>query len=251
MAETVVLLHGFAGTRHAWDGVAALLDGERYRPLALDLRGHGAARAARPIGFAEVVADVLAAAPGRFALCGYSMGGRIALHVALAAPSRISRLVLISSSAGIDGPAERAARRRADERLAGEIERGSIEEFVARWRAQPLFAEDPEWVRERAALDQRRNDPAALAAVLRALGTGRMAPLWERIAALRVPLAALAGERDAKFVALADRLVATAPLGRSVTVPGAGHALLVEAPAAVAAVIGADPCAVSARGHPA
>src|SRR4051812_37649437 len=80
---SVVLLHGFAGTRRGWDLVAGALDAERYRPLAVDLRGHGTARDARPITFDACVADVLAAAPpGRFDLCGYSMGGRLALHVA-------------------------------------------------------------------------------------------------------------------------------------------------------------------------
>src|SRR5271170_4491012 len=115
MPESVVLLHGFSGTHRAWDGVIAALDRERYRPLALDLPGHGeAAGAKRRITFAGCVADVLARSPERFTLCGYSMGGRIALHVALAAPERVARLVLVSCSAGISDDVERARRRRAD-----------------------------------------------------------------------------------------------------------------------------------------
>jgi pimeloyl-ACP methyl ester carboxylesterase len=94
---TVVLLHGFAGTRRAWDPVVERLDRERYTPLAPDLRGHGDARDARPVSFEACVADVLAVAPARFVLCGYSMGGRIAQHVALAAPERVERLVLVGS----------------------------------------------------------------------------------------------------------------------------------------------------------
>ena len=117
MPTTVVLLHGFAGTGRAWDPVVARLGRERYRQLVPDLRGHGAARAARPVTFDTCVADVLAAAPERFVLCGYSMGGRIALHVALAAPERVERLVLVATTAGIDDEAERAARRADDERL--------------------------------------------------------------------------------------------------------------------------------------
>src|ERR1700728_4014819 len=102
MPESVVLLHGFGNTHRAWDGVIAALDRERYRPLALDLPGHGeAADAERRITFAGCVEHVLARSPERFALCGYSLGGRVALHVALAAPERVSRLVLVSTSAGI------------------------------------------------------------------------------------------------------------------------------------------------------
>ena len=73
MPESIVLLHGFGGTRHAWDGVVAHLEAQRYRPLALDLPGHGSAAAAPgPITFAGCVAGVLDRSPERFTLCGYS-----------------------------------------------------------------------------------------------------------------------------------------------------------------------------------
>ncbi|HEY3018943.1 MAG TPA: alpha/beta fold hydrolase [Solirubrobacteraceae bacterium] len=228
MAEAIVLLHGFGGTHRTWEGVVARLDGERYRPLAPDLRGHGAARDRRPIGFAECVGDVLAAAPERFVLCGYSMGGRIAQHVALAAPERVARLVLVSTTAGIEDRDERARRRAADEALAARIEAGTIEDFVATWRDQPLFAGDPTRVAAAALADQARNDPRALAAVLRGLGTGAMEPLWDRLGRLRMPAVVLAGERDAKFVALGRRLAAALPRGRLEIVPGAGHSLHLE-----------------------
>jgi 2-succinyl-6-hydroxy-2,4-cyclohexadiene-1-carboxylate synthase len=237
MAETIVLLHGFGGTCRTWDGVVARLDGERYRPLALDLRGHGAARDALPIGFVECCVDILAAAPGRFALCGYSMGGRIAQHVALAAPERISRLVLVSTTAGLDDPVERAERVASDAALAGRIERETIEEFVARWRAQPLFAEDPPWVAALARADHRRNDPARLATAMRALSTGMMEPLWGRLTGLRVPTVVLAGERDRKFCEIGERLAATLPDARLQIVPGAGHAVHLETPEVVAEVL--------------
>src|SRR3954463_5285845 len=102
MAETRLLLPGSAVPRHGWDLVAERLHPERYRPLALDLRGHGEARDERPITFAACVAPVAPAPPERFVLCGYSLGGRVALHVALAHPQRVSRLVLVASTAGID-----------------------------------------------------------------------------------------------------------------------------------------------------
>jgi 2-succinyl-6-hydroxy-2,4-cyclohexadiene-1-carboxylate synthase len=228
MREAIVLLHGFSGTHRTWDRVVALLDGERYSPLALDLRRHG---------FAAVVEEVLAAAPERFALCGYSMGGRIALHVALAAPQRITRLVLIGATAGIEDEAERAARRASDEALAARIEAGTIEEFATTWRAQPLFADDPSWVGELAAADYLRNDPAALAAVLRGLGTGVMEPLWDRLGELTMPVTLVAGERDAKFRALAERMAAGLPDARVAVVPGAGHAAHLEAPESLVGLI--------------
>jgi 2-succinyl-6-hydroxy-2,4-cyclohexadiene-1-carboxylate synthase len=240
MPTTVVLLHGFAGTGRAWDPVVQRLDRERYTPLVPDLRGHGAARAARPVSFEACVADVLAAAPERFVLCGYSMGGRIAQHVALAAPERVERLVLVATTAGIADEAERAARRADDERLAGFADEATIDEFADRWTAQPLFAGTPPDAARLWREDLLRNDPRALAAVLRGLGTGAMEPFWDRLRTLAVPATVLAGEDDPKFVALAERLVAALPDAELVIVPGAGHGLPREAPEAIAAAIAAE-----------
>jgi 2-succinyl-6-hydroxy-2,4-cyclohexadiene-1-carboxylate synthase len=234
---TVVLLHGFAGTRRAWDPVVERLDAERYTPLAPDLRGHGDARGARPVTFEACVADVLAAAPDRFVLCGYSMGGRIAQHVALAAPERVERLVLVATTAGIADEGERAARRAADERLAGFADGATIEQFADRWAAQPLFAGTPRAAARIWREDLLRNDPPALAAVLRGMGTGAMAPLWEHLPGLTMPAAVLAGADDPKFVALGERLAAALPNGELVVVEGAGHGLPRETPEAVAAAL--------------
>lgn len=231
-----MLLHGFAGTHRAWDGVVARLDAKRYRPLALDLPGHGELADTRPISFAACVAHVLARAPRRFALCGYSMGGRIALHVALAAPQRIARLVLVSSGAGIEDEAERAARRRADAQLADALRRDPFEQFIARWRAQALFAGDPPEVDALARADHRRNDPLALAEVLRGVGTGAMSPLWGRLGELQMPALVLAGDRDERYRRLARRLVSLLPRGQIVLVRG-GHALALENPDAVAGAL--------------
>jgi 2-succinyl-6-hydroxy-2,4-cyclohexadiene-1-carboxylate synthase len=238
MAETVVLLHGFAGTRHGWDLVADRLDRERYTPLALDLRGHGDARDARPIDFAACTADVATAAPERFVLCGYSLGGRVALQVGLAHPARVSRLVLVASTAGIDDPLLRAERREADETLAADLERGTIEEFAERWMRQPLFAGTPPAAAAHWRADLLRNDPAALAAALRGIGAGAMEPLWDRLGELDgVPATIIAGERDGRYAAIGRRLAAGLPGARLLLVPGAGHGLPREAPQAVAAAI--------------
>jgi 2-succinyl-6-hydroxy-2,4-cyclohexadiene-1-carboxylate synthase len=238
--ENLVLLHGFAGTRDTWSGVIARLPSERYTPLALDLPGHGtAATAIRPVTFAGCVRHVLAASPKRFALCGYSLGGRVALHVALAAPERVSRLVLVSSTAGIPDDAERSARRAADDALAEDLETRPFAEFMDRWEAQPLFADDPPHVRAAMRAQQTQNSPTALAEVLRGVGTGAMRPLWERLHELRMPVAVLAGARDVKFHAAGRRFVELLPDAAFWLVHG-GHRLPLENPQSVADVFDWD-----------
>lgn len=238
VSESLVLLHGFGATHRAWDGVIERLQPERYNPLALDLPGHGSQQhAPPPITFEGCVEHVLEHSPPRFVLAGYSMGGRLALHVALTAPERVMRLVLISTTAGIADPHERALRRRADRRLAGEIERGTIEQFVSRWRAQAMFAQDPPAVDALARREMSRHATHGVAAALRGIGTGEMQPLWGRLGELGMPVTVLVGERDHRFRALARRLSDCLPAARLLVVPG-GHSLLLESPQAVAEAIG-------------
>jgi 2-succinyl-6-hydroxy-2,4-cyclohexadiene-1-carboxylate synthase len=235
--EPLLLLHGFTQTGRGWDEVARHLAGERYRPLAPDLRGHGSAGPRRPIDFDSCVADVARLGGERFALAGYSMGGRLALHVALAHPERVTRLVLVSATAGIEDPDERARRRAADERLAAWMEGRLMTEVADRWGAQALFAHQSPEIASASRADRLSNEPEHLAAALRGVGTGVMEPLWDRLAELELEAVVLAGELDAKFVALARRLAGGLPHGVLTIVPGAGHALPLEAPAAVAAAI--------------
>lgn len=235
--EGVVMLHGFGGTGRAFDGVIAALPRERYTALPLDLPGHGAqAHPPWPITYERSVEMVLRAGPAHFVLCGYSMGGRIALKAALAAPHRVSRLVLVSATAGIDSQADRDARLVADERLAQEIESAPMERFVERWRTQPMFADEPATVRELASTDHRRNTTMGIAAALRGIGAGAMPALWDRLGELSMPVVVLAGERDSKYQALGERIAAAAPDGRLRIVAG-GHGLLLENPGAVAEAI--------------
>jgi pimeloyl-ACP methyl ester carboxylesterase len=156
--------------------------------------------------------------------------------VALAAPERVRRLVLVSTSAGIEDAAERRARREADRRLAVELETAPFEEFIERWRAQPLFAGDPPAVAELARADQRRNRPDALAAVLRGIGAGEMEPLWERLQQLTMPVTVVVGDRDAKFRELGERMVHLLR-DATLTVIAGGHDLPRENPSALAGVI--------------
>ena len=226
----LLLLHGFTATGRSWDAVRDRLGAETYSALAPDLRGPS---------IPAVVESLRQTDP--YVLAGYSMGGRIALHLALAQPELVQRLVLVSTTAGIEDPDARASRRAADEELAASIERGGVEAFAARWAAGPLFAGQPPEVAAAAHEDRLRSDAGALAASLRGLGTGTMEPVWDRLGELRMPAAVVVGERDEKFRGLGERLAASLPCGSLVVVPGAGHAAHLEAPDAVARAISGAP----------
>jgi 2-succinyl-6-hydroxy-2,4-cyclohexadiene-1-carboxylate synthase len=236
MAPPLVLLHGFTNTSASWEPVIAAL-GERYRAIAPDIRGHGSASEARPVTLEAVIDDVAAVAPEGFELAGYSMGGRIALHVALALPERVRRLVVISGSPGLASARERDMRRRVDAQLADGIERMELEQFVDRWAKTPVLADQPPAVAAAARVDRLRNTPAGLAAALRALGTGALPSLWDRLGELTMPVMLIVGGRDERFQAVAVRMARGMPHAEVAIVAGAGHAVHNENPDEVARLI--------------
>jgi 2-succinyl-6-hydroxy-2,4-cyclohexadiene-1-carboxylate synthase len=232
-AGRVVLVHGFTQTQAAWEPVATRLR-DRWRLVRVDLPGHGGSAGVRA-GFAEA-AGLLGECGGRAAYVGYSLGGRLCLRLALDRPELVRALVLLGASPGIADPAARAQRRAADESLAAGIERDGVAAFLDRWLAGPLFATLPP---ARAGLpDRLANTPAGLASALRLLGAGAQAPLWDRLAGLRCPTLLVAGALDGKFAALAAEMAAAIGLAaRRALVPGAGHAVHLERPAELAALL--------------
>jgi 2-succinyl-6-hydroxy-2,4-cyclohexadiene-1-carboxylate synthase len=237
VASTLLLLHGFTQTRQSWRRTIAALDGRYTRTVAPDLPGHGQLTERRPVSLAATLAYLAALVDGPHVLAGYSMGGRIALHAALARPRLVERLVLAGAGPGLAEETERAERRAADEALADRIEAIGVEAFAEEWAALPLWEGQPERVRAAAHADRLRNSPGGLAAALRGLGTGALPSLWDRLGELPMPVTLVAGERDAKFRAIAERMAERLPHADLVVVPGAGHAPQLERPELMAAAL--------------
>lgn len=230
-----VFAHGFTQTARSWADVERRL--RKTHPgidtVAVDLTGHGEASAVSTDLWGA--ADHLVAAGGTAMYVGYSMGGRIALHAALAHPDAVRRLALIGATAGIDDDDERVARRASDDALATWVEEVGVEAFVDRWLANPLFAGLDSSSDQRE--DRLRNTAAGLASSLRTCGTGTQQPLWTRLGDVRCPTVVLVGEHDSKFRALGERLVDGIADSRLVVIRGAGHSVHLEAPAPTVAAL--------------
>ena len=204
---TVVLLHGFTQTRQSWRRTVAALGG-RYRALAPDLPGHGQAAERRPASSPRAPRTCGRWRTSRCALAATRWAGGSRSTPRWRCPTTCERLVLVGASPGIADAAEREQRRAADAALADRIEGIDIAAFAREWGSQELFAGQPERVAAAAHADRLRNTPPGLAAALRGLGTGVMPPLWDRLGELAVPVTLVAGERDAKFRAIAGRMAA-------------------------------------------
>lgn len=229
----VVLVHGFLGGPEDFAPLRSCLPGIGF--LAVDLlefRGRDVASLAAEL--ANLVRDARARA-----IVGYSLGGRVALALAASGRESGATCVAVSAHPGLEDPAERDRRAADDDRLADRLRRDGLAPFVDRWYAQPLFAtlrEHPDFplIRDR----RRRGDPAAWADLLAGGSPGRTEPTWAALPGLGDRLVAIAGERDAKYRDLAGEIGRRAPRARIHVIPGAGHAVHLERPDALAAVLG-------------
>ncbi len=228
----VLFLHGLGMTRTGWDAqLLALAAG--YRCVAWDVPGYGASQRLEDFSL-EAAADAAAAlidelgAPAH--VVGLSMGGMIALHLALRHPGCVRSLVLVDTSPafGLDGTdpdAWRAAR-------LALLEAGAEVHEFAEQVLRGVMAPDP--------------DPAAVASAVASMLRVPISGLMQTIAALPshdvraqladigVPTLVVVGELDEETpLAYAEALATGIPGARLEVIPGAGHLTPFEAPAAL------------------
>ncbi len=236
--QPLVLLHGFSGDASTWRAVMERL-ADSCQCFAIDLLGHGLSDAPADIAsyrMDSVAADIVdlldeleLTKPN---LLGYSMGGRLALYLALQYPFRFGALILESASPGLADAGARADRRWRDGDLADNIEANGIASFVDYWESLPIWATQSEG-QIRAQRPQRlANRPRGLANSLRGMGTGAQPDLWTQLPNLKAPACLIVGERDEKFRRTNQLMARAMPQSSLSVIPAAGHNTHLENPAA-------------------
>lgn len=234
----VLFLHGFMGSAGDWEPIVAALE-EQFYCLCVDLPGHG-----RSTRFPRLDTYTMPATSSLLLnlftkegienahIVGYSMGGRTALYFAAHHAARCRKLVLESASPGLEKERDRLERRGVDQARAERLETEDFLEFLEEWYDQPLFdtyRDRPELLR-RMISTRSNNDPRELARSLRGMGTGQQPALWDRLATLHVPVLAVAGALDGKYVETAERMRVLMPNVRTAIIPDAGHNVHAEQP---------------------
>lgn len=238
----LLMLHGFMGSGLDFANVICAL-GDRHSCLTLDLPGHGQTLWDGSFDMPTTAAKIIATAESLTlppaTLCGYSLGGRIALYLALHYPERFPRVILESASPGLQDVQQRRDRQTLDHQRAAEIE-SDFPGFVRRWYEQPLFAslrERPDFEAMVQGRSQHR-DPQGLGRSLREVGSGVQPSLWRKLAQHRQPILAIVGERDLKFRAIAQAMqTASGGSFQVKIIPNAGHNVHLEQPQAFAEAI--------------
>lgn len=244
----LILIHGFAGSPACFRTLIASLSRKTSPALAIQVQtltitGHDGAMP-EPGDFDCEVQRLLACIPSDAGpaphLLGYSLGGRLALGLALAAPDQFESLVLIGTHPGLDSEEERRQRCASDEAWSTCLQQLGTEEFLNAWENQPLF-QSQRGLNAAVVAAQRRNrsahSPFALAAALRKLSLGRMPNYAARLAELTLPVDLVTGEFDEKFDRVAKTLLTGLPQAQHHSVPGTGHNVVLENPEWLASLL--------------
>lgn len=227
----LLFLHGFMGSAAEWSGIVDSFSDE-YLSIAVDLPGHGktivrggAENYKMENCAAGLICFMEELKMNKCNLVGYSMGGRLALYLAVHFPDRFGRVVIESASPGLKTKQERQARITHDERLAHRLEADSLEEFLGKWYEQPMFVSLKKDVgRFRKLLEGRLdNDKAGLGLSLRMMGSGAQPSLWEELCKVKVPLLLIVGEKDDKFLKLGREMAAECKTASLNIASNAGH----------------------------
>ena len=218
-----VLLPGFMLDDALWDDVAPLL--QPIAPIVFgDLGQDGS--------IATMAQRVLASAPPRFVLIGFSMGGYVAREMVRSGPSRVTALVLVATSARADTPAHARRKQAAADRVAAGSFTGVSRAAIAS-ALHPDRAADPAMIERIHAMGNRLGGEVFVR-------QSRLARSHDDddLGNIRCPALVIAAAQDAlRSIAEAEELQQGIPGATLQIVEGSGHMLPLEAPGVLAEVI--------------
>lgn len=230
--EPLVMLHGWGMHGGVWSDTAALM-AEHYQVHSVDLPGHGASAQPESFTMGGVVGQLAAHFNEPVTVCGWSLGGQIALHWALGEPQQVKRLVLVTSTPCF---AERAdwqcgMPREILQQFADELEKNhaaTLRRFLA-LQVRGSVGERDLLAVLRAKLFSR-GEPG-LAALRGGLEILRDDDVRDVLPQIEQPTLVIAGERDKLVPSEASRYLAQSmPDARAVVIGGAAHAPFLSHP---------------------
>lgn len=243
---TLVIIPGFMGQPEDWTWLVQALE-EQVTCLVVDL---GAFES--PISTDNTDDDRFVLAcnrlfdhfdrantlPERFALLGYSMGGRIAMAWVNRFPERLTHLILESCHPGLLLPEERIERQQSDKKWAERFQNQQLTSVLTAWYQQAVFAYLSAEQRAQRVLQREMQTnvqtPQQIAAQLMAFSLGWQPYLGQLPA---IPTSYLCGALDAKFVAIGRQLSAQNTHLTLYQMPDSGHNVHQETPHAFLACI--------------
>lgn len=241
----ILFLHGFMGSCEDFAEVANLLK-EDFCCLLIDLPGHGKTEVEGDLdgetrrGFLamrnrhvdyqmpEVAIAIVRLLKhleiDRCFLVGYSMGGRLALYLAIFFPQNFYQVVLESASPGLEKKLDRNNRIKRDLHVANRLKTQNLDLFLLDWYANPLFCSFVKHPNYQQALAKKlNNNPSKLAKSLKYMGLGMQPSLWKHLKSIQLSTLLIVGKLDLKFVAINHKISAFSSRFEMKTVANTDH----------------------------
>lgn len=240
----LVLLHGFMGSYKSFRTLIPPLS-QFCNPITVDLLGHGETQGSEMhyrFASKEQTADLIKLISEQFQyplfLYGYSMGGRLALQVALQRTDLIQALILESTTFGIESEQERQARQALDGQRADSII-ANFSQFLEEWKQLPIFESEllSKSTKDEIEDIQREQDPVSMSNSLLGFGTGSMPCVKEHLNILSMPVKLLAGAKDQKFTNIMSTMQNRIPTASLEIFEKANHRVHSEQPEALVQTI--------------
>ncbi|HKC20787.1 MAG TPA: alpha/beta fold hydrolase [Candidatus Dormibacteraeota bacterium] len=237
--EPLVLVHGLADDHRAWRRTLPQL-ALRHRVILYDLRGHGQSSLGTPDGTLHQLGDDLAAmldaiGVARADVAGFSLGGTIAMRLAIDHPEAVGRLVLVATSSRVGRTAADWYRQRVDMVDGHDPHlRETLDRDTADVYAQSAAGLDEGLLIRR----QSTTDPRGYGNACAAMAGLNAAPLDPELGEIGARTLIVASERDQHCPIKAAEIIAAGIAGSRLEILGeAGHAIPVEKPAELGLLI--------------
>jgi 2-succinyl-6-hydroxy-2,4-cyclohexadiene-1-carboxylate synthase len=233
----IVWLHGFLGNLTDWDQLVNRFR-DSYCCLALDLPGHGQTRTyggqpaySMPWCAEGIIGLLNELGIAKAHLIGYSMGGRLALYLAVNYPGYWHKIIIESASPGLPSIEEKKERWQFDQKLAARLKHGDFRQFLSDWYAQPVFGSlrfHPDF----AVLQKNReqNNRLELSRSLRGMSVGKQPSLWNKLPQIKLPIMMLVGQNDLKYVRIGEMMQRVHPILNLKIVENCSHLVHFERP---------------------
>lgn len=229
----LLFLHGFMGRGEDWLPVIESF-ADDYFCIAPDLPGHGVIGSRsidEELSFSSISGEIdhlmRSLEIEEVALVGYSLGARLALHLAVRYPKLVKSLVIESGTPGIQETKLRETRIEREAKWAKAAET-DFERFLRDWYSLPLFSSLSEQQCAAMIKSRLRNQPPWMAKVLRELGQGAQRSLWNKLEMIEQPTLLLAGERDGFYREILSKMAQLIPNASHQLISGAGHLIHLE-----------------------
>ena len=234
----LLLIHGFTGSHKSFDDISKYLQ-QFFKIIRIDLIGHGKSMNEDEslYSFKNSIESILEIIDElriiKVNLLGYSLGGRNAMHFASKFKERVNKLILCSSSYGLESQLEKDKRIKSDQRLVNLLENNKLKEFVEYWESLPLWNSE-----NRLSIEKKKNhrkirlsnNPYGLALNLKHQGQGKQNNLLSELKKINTKTLILYGEKDNKYKKLSTKLEKTIRKSKTIMVPESGHNIILENP---------------------